>query len=202
MPNHVYNVITVEEKYAEKLAEIAKVGLCRYYKPMPEELVGTTSPQIIDETISNEEHERLTDKYGTADWYTWANREWGTKWGAYDGEYEDGRYSFLTAWAPPSQSIIYMLAQDIPDFDFLWEEEQGFGEEMSFKRGNMVSHFDWDIPEWEYIEDADDIVLLKEDYENHMGKYRKGYYHSYDLEGGYLGDTLEEAKDELNSIKS
>ena len=56
MPNHVYNVITVEEKYAEKLAEIAKVGLCRYYKPMPEDLKGTTSPQRIPETISQEEY--------------------------------------------------------------------------------------------------------------------------------------------------
>ena len=35
MPNHVYSIISVEEKYIDKLEEISKVGLCRYYKPMP-----------------------------------------------------------------------------------------------------------------------------------------------------------------------
>ena len=200
MPNHVYNVISVEEKYAEKLAEIAKVGLCRYYKPMPEELVGTTSPQRIDETISQEEHERLTKKYGTSDWYTWANREWGTKWGCYEGEYEDGRYSFQTAWSPPSGKIFDMLVKDIPDFDYFWEEEQGYGAEISVVKGEIVEQLEWDIPEWEYVED--EILLLKEDYENYMGKFKKGYYQDYDLEGGYLGDTLEEAKNKLISFKS
>ena len=200
MPNHVYNVISVEEKYAEKLAEIAKVGLCRYYKPMPEELVGTTSPQRIDETMSKEEHERLTKKYGAADWYTWANREWGTKWGCYEGEYEDGRYSFQTAWSPPSGKIFDMLVKDIPDFDYFWEEEQGYGAEISVVKGEIVEQLEWDIPEWEYVED--EILLLKEDYENYMGKFKKGYYQHYDLEGGYLGDTLEEAKNKLISFKS
>jgi hypothetical protein len=201
MPNHVYNVITVEEKYAEKLAEIAKVGLCRYYKPMPEDLVGTTSPQIIDETISHEEYMTLMDKYGTADWYTWANREWGTKWGAYEGEYEGGRYSFQTAWSPPSDEIFDMLVKDIPDFDYFWEEEQGYGAEISVMKGEIVEQLEWDIPDWEYAEGEDDIMLLTEDYENYMGKFKKGYYLPYDLEGGYLGDTLEEAKDKLHSIK-
>jgi hypothetical protein len=201
MPNHVYNVITVEEKYAEKLAEIAKVGLCRYYKPMPEDLVGTTSPQRIDETISQEEYMTLTKKYGTADWYTWANREWGTKWGAYEGEYEDGRYSFQTAWSPPSGKIFDMLVNDIPDFDYFWEEEQGYGAEITVMRGEIVEQLEWDIPDWEYIEGEDEILLLTEDYENYMGKFKKGYYQHYDLEGGYLGDTLEEAKQKLISFK-
>lgn len=202
MPNHVYNSISVEEKYAEKLAEIAKVGLCRYYKPMPDDLVGTTSPQRIDETISQEEHDRLTEKYGTSDWYTWANREWGTKWGCYEGKYEHCLYTFTTAWSPPSDSIMDMLVKDIPDFDYFWEEEQGFGMEISVNDGQISSFVEWDIPEWEYIEGEDEILLLKEDYENYMGKFKKGYYQNYDLEGGYLGDTLEEAKQKLISFKS
>ena len=43
MPNHVFNHISVEEQYADKLQEIAKVGLCRYYRPMPEELTDSVS---------------------------------------------------------------------------------------------------------------------------------------------------------------
>ena len=38
MPNHSYNKISVEKKYADRLMEIANEGLCRYYFPMPEEL--------------------------------------------------------------------------------------------------------------------------------------------------------------------
>jgi hypothetical protein len=52
------------------------------------------------------------------------------------------------------------------------------------------------------IEGEDEITFLSEDYENYMGKFKKGYYQDYDLEGGYLGDTLEEAKDKLISFKS
>ena len=43
MPNHVFNHISVEEQYADKLQEITKVGLCRYYRPMPEELTDSVS---------------------------------------------------------------------------------------------------------------------------------------------------------------
>ena len=50
MPNHCYTFITVEEKFNKKLEEIAKVGLCRYYVPMPKELESTTSPARIVST--------------------------------------------------------------------------------------------------------------------------------------------------------
>ena len=202
MPNHVYNSISVEEEYAEKLAEIAKVGLCRYYKPMPDDLQGTTSPQRIPETISQQQYDILMEKYGCTDWYEWANREWGTKWGAYDNNYEDCLYTFTTAWSPPNDEILSMLMEDIPSFTFFWEEEQGYGMEFDVTNGEVTNVFEWDIAPWEMVEGDDDIMLLAEDYENYMGKFKKGYYQHYDLEGGYLGATLEEAKDNLISFKS
>lgn len=202
MPNHVYNSISVEEEYAEKLAEIAKVGLCRYYKPMPDDLQGTTSPQRIPETISQQQYDILMEKYGCTDWYEWANREWGTKWGAYDNNYEDCLYTFTTAWSPPNDEILSMLMEDIPSFTFFWEEEQGYGMEFEVEDGEITNVFDWDIAPWEMVEDDDDIMLLAKDYENYMGKFKKGYYQYYDLEGGYLGATLEEAKDNLISFNN
>jgi|TARA_Y100000033_G_scaffold11131_1_gene10270 hypothetical protein len=202
MPNHVYNSISVEEKYAEKLAEIAKVGLCRYYKPMPDDLQGTTSPQRIPETISQQQYDILMEKYGCTDWYEWANREWGTKWGAYDNNSEDRLYTFTTAWSPPNDEILSMLMEDIPSFTFFWEEEQGYGMEFDVTNGKVTNVFEWDIAPWENVEDEDEITFLSEEYENYMGKFKKGYYQHYDLEGGYLGDTLEEAKDKLISFKS
>lgn len=202
MPNHVYNSISVEEKYAEKLAEIAKVGLCRYYKPMPDDLEGTTSPQRIPETISQQQYDILMEKYGHTDWYGWANSEWGTKWGAYHNNYEDRLYTFTTAWSPPNDEILSMLMEDIPTFTYFWEEEQGYGMEFEVEDGEVTNVFEWDIAPWEMIEDEDEITFLSEDYENHMGKFKKGYYQDYDLEGGYLGDTLEKAKDNLISFNN
>ena len=55
MPNWVINKISVEDKYAEKLEEISKVGIARYYKPIPEELVNTIAPQRIPKPISVEQ---------------------------------------------------------------------------------------------------------------------------------------------------
>ena len=48
------------------------------------------------------------------DWYTWCNKNWGTKWNA-DGvtrQAEDGRvaYNFQTAWAPPSKALMNKMA--------------------------------------------------------------------------------------------
>ena len=44
MPNHVYNNIEVEEKYASKLEAISKVGLAQYFKPRPKAYDDTISP--------------------------------------------------------------------------------------------------------------------------------------------------------------
>ena len=155
MPNHVYNVISVEEKYADKLKEIVEVGLCMYYKPRPKELELTRSPVMV---VSEEEYQKalasndgvmglpmtaqmqsdLIKKYGFDNWYDWSLHNWETKWGVYDKEYDDGRYSFTTAWSPPGDSIIEMLLKDIPDFNYNWEEEQGYGHDMVFENGKKV----------------------------------------------------------------
>ena len=213
MPNHVFNFISVEEKYADKLAEIAKVGLCRYYKPMPEELVGTISPQKIGETISQKEHDRLTEKYGTSDWYTWANREWGTKWGCYEPHGEDTAYNFQTAWSPPSRQIFEMLAKDIPNFHYEWEEEQGYGATWNCVDGVFEQEMEWDLPEWstkkwdELTGDMLDdyrqnlygygsVTLLKKDYTNMHGSYKRGYYNDFILEE-FLHKDFRTAMDKL-----
>ena len=58
-------------------------------------------------------------KYGSSDWYTWHNRNWGTKWDACNGEMNMDRddllcYSFLTAWDAPLP-VIAKAAEDYPD---------------------------------------------------------------------------------------
>lgn len=48
----------------------------------------------------------------TNDWYNWRVQNWGTKWGGYDGSFNDDQsvFAFDTAWAPPLP-IIKKLAE-------------------------------------------------------------------------------------------
>lgn len=195
MPNHVYCNISVEEKYADKLKEIAEVGLAQYYKPRPKELEGTTAPARIGENITQEESDRLIELYGHNNWYDWSYQNWGTKWGCYDNEYEDGHYRFTTAWNPLDTEILDMLAKDIPDFCYDWEEEQGYGQEIEYTDGDGAVLLDYDIPNWENT-DNDEIYFLAEDYESPQGYFKSGYYMDGFLDS-FLAETYEEALKEL-----
>lgn len=230
MPNHVYSTISVEDKYIDKLIEIAEVGLCRHYHPMPEEL---DLQKYYDKTHDNpygedwvkfrKEQEDWIIKqkkenlktYGAEDWYAWCTRydNWNTKWGCYDGEVEGSHYHFTTAWAPVADHIIAKLTEDIPNFEYEWEEEQGFGEYREFENGVQYKFREWDIPEWsterwendERYDDKSygdyDITTLQKPYTDREGVVRKrGFYLDYDLEH-YMGNHYEKAVEELLKIK-
>ena len=180
MPNHVYHQITADTEEGTKiLEEMSKHphGLCGYLLPMPEELKDTTAPQRIGETVSEENYERLKKKYGSADWYSWANKEWGTKWGCYDNEMNGEQYTFTTAWGTFNEGILERLLEVIPSLYWSWEEEQGFGEEMEFIDGERTAYLEWDCPEWsEHIEyEGQDYYLLEVEHTNPMGTFPVGY---------------------------
>ena len=180
MPNYVYNTIIIAEPIdSEKLKEIAKVGLCQYYRPMPEYLKGTKSPS------------------DTPNWYDWAYENWNTKWGSFDNELEDDfKYDFSTAWSPPSDDIIEMFARDFPNFEYIWEEEQGFGYKFEYENGQIISTHKWDLPEWEPTKN-DEITFLTENYTDFdHNTYEKGYYREYGIHE-YLGKTINEAIENL-----
>ena len=90
MPNHVYNTIEVEEKYASKLKSLLTIdetgeasGLFQSVHPMPESL-DISSPQNDDKLKKIGDENKA--KYGYRDWYSWrtSDENWGTKWGDYD----------------------------------------------------------------------------------------------------------------------
>ena len=166
MPNYVYNVISVEAKYADRLKEISEVGLCEYYKPMPKVLKRYRSPVSI---VSEEEYQKelasydgimgmpmtaqmqsdFIKEYGFDNWYDWSIHNWGTKWGDFERMYDDGRYSFATAWDALSDTIIELLLSDIPDLTYWWEEEQGYGAETVYKAGEEIKNSCWD--KWDIV---------------------------------------------------
>ena len=199
MPNHVYNWISVEEKYAGKIEEISKVGLAQYYKPMPKELEYSSFP---DETMTKEKSDHLIKLYGHNNWYEWALDNWGTKWGCYDNEYDRDvnteLYSYTTAWSPLDMELLDMLAKDIPTFWFGWEEEQGFGQEWEYKDGVSRLDLEWDLPEWKET-DVEGVTYLSEAYENPEGKYDVGYYCEYNI-NEWLAEDFDDAVKEYKSL--
>ena len=133
MPNHCAGKLTVTgeqeaiEAFREKAAGEYALDL-NSFVPMPEEIRNTTSPNQDDE-----QRVKLIAKYGSGDWYDWADRHWGTKWGVYpSGETmvveSPGRleYTFLTAWGPFSQNVLMIMSNMFPALEFMYEyAEQG-----------------------------------------------------------------------------
>jgi hypothetical protein len=94
------------------------------------------------------------------DWYHWNVRNWGTKWdiAVPNGEkYSDTQmtitddgdvmYHFQTAWSPVGEVLI-KLSEMYPtlEFDYEYEEEQGWGGTCTFLGGEEIASDEWDIP--------------------------------------------------------
>lgn len=63
--------------------------------------------------LTEEETEKLQEKYGAVDWYGWQINNWGTKWGTYSTKVttisSDGNpllIQFESAWGPPSPEMM------------------------------------------------------------------------------------------------
>ena len=123
-------------------------------------------------------------KFETNDWYNFNNREWGTKWDvavSADNEHPDTYmegptpngdnlvvyYNFNTAWSRPLPAMQKLSAQ-YPDllFTLSYEEETGWGGEMEFLRGEIISKSEYDTKcndcdeydTMEYCEDCENEV--------------------------------------------
>ena len=86
-------------------------------------------------------------------WYNFNNREWGTKWDACYAALEwndkdEILYSFDTAWSPPIpffETLVEMWPEY--EYEFWWEEEQGWGGEAKGINGEFSITKEWDIPD-------------------------------------------------------
>jgi hypothetical protein len=94
------------------------------------------------------------------DWYHWNCRNWGTKWDvAVDNKTEypntiktvndDGSilYQFETAWSPVGEVLLKLSAQyPTLNFDYEYEEEQGWGGSCVFFGGEDIACGEYDSP--------------------------------------------------------
>jgi hypothetical protein len=183
MPNWVYSFIEVEDKHMPLLEKIVgRGGLCRHYIPMPADIAKTMSPNRIiteeeyAERVANGTTSETLDKrfgpvhyntqaqvddfmqrYGATDWYGWANANWGTKWGDCEHEivHNKGKVllRFETAWSPIADAVLEAFFADVEDGSYIWEEEQGFGEEYVFSEGIGSMVREWDELRWDRVDD-------------------------------------------------
>ena len=124
------------------------------------------SPEDVDtyystDSVKPEGYEQMTFqerldcslRFESDGWYDWNVREWGSKWDAIDAELnqeteKDLYYKFDTAWSPPMR-LFERIVEANPDldFEFEWEEEQGWGGEAVGSSGVLSITKEWDIPE-------------------------------------------------------
>ena len=244
MPNHCFCTIAVHSKKDQKvLKKIVKLerGLAEFIMPMPTGLLNTSSPTTIiseKEYKEQEKRRKTTDriwntgitlpmseefksKFKFDNWYAWALHNWGTKWGCYDNDLDpDGKhYRFSTAWSPLDIQIIEEFAKIVPNFDYYYEEETGWGGYMYFENGECVNSREYTEPQWddektfvindngvikesdgfwnqetktmEYEEGFKFLCSVSELLEDHDNGdlFEKGFYESYSL-GEFYGKTL------------
>jgi hypothetical protein len=118
-----------------------------YYKGELED----AKPEGWDE-LSSAEQMAHSLKFTGRGWYDWNVTNWGTKWDACDTYIgRDGdlsaSISFQTAWSPP-EPIFRAIVEQFPNltFDISYEEEQGWGGELSGSNGELSLVKEWDIP--------------------------------------------------------
>jgi len=159
MPNWCDNGLTVshpDKEMMRKFAEGVKNGnLFATFIPMPEELNDTTSP--------SEPNEKLIEKYGASDWYSWNINNWGTKWdvceGAFDLEEDElsGSGWFSTAWSPPTRAYEKL-------------QELGFSIDAGYLEPGISYVGTWVDGDEEYVENYQDL-FVNEDWRNEFTGY-------------------------------
>ena len=227
MPNWVYSGISVSspltKKQEEIIEKIRKVGsICQYYKPRPEEYDFISGFANIDGKeckywrrvekdgvtteipIEQSYIDKLVEKYGFSDWYTWSLHNWSTKWGDCSLEIDQCSFScdlrFESAWSPICDSILDMFAKDFPDFRYWYEEECEWGGERDYEGGVCIQESNYNEPEWREEEEIKieglsvNASYLEEEHPSY--EYGVGYYEDY-CRDQFLGKTIEEAVNTL-----
>lgn len=124
---------------------IAPTDLDAYFK--------RETPPKVDLADRNIYAEIEQNKAESDNWYWWNTRNWGCKWDACEISIQTDEpntisYRFDTAWAPPLPAFA-ALCEQYPELlvTLNFEEEQGWGGEVTARGNEIISQREWDIPE-------------------------------------------------------
>ena len=96
-----------------------------------------------------------------SDWYSWSNKNWGTKWDTYEEhlthEKEYTHYSFESAWGSPSEWV-QKVSRKFPHlkFNVTWAEEGGDGGRYMFHGGDLFYETSMSDKEWREYQGYED----------------------------------------------
>lgn len=166
--------LVYEKKKQEDGTEVEGFNVDAFF-PMPPELksihtgANTINGQRVHRWIEDDEgnameltEEKLFDlkiKYGATDWYEWAMKNWGTKWGVYGVKWRGtSEIWFESAWTPATL-IVEKLSSLFPKvrFNLAFADECGnFVGRTYFSDGKRFLTEDY---EW----DSEDGMAVRED---------------------------------------
>ncbi len=119
--------------------------------------------------------------YGVRDWYDWAWKNWGTKWGDSDHweipseeQVEAGEvfYRYDTAWGPFHEGFWGKVSEMFPTLTFVTiysEPGMCFCGASAAKNGHVVTRYTEDLPECDDQEDFGDWLEDIETLSNNLG---------------------------------
>jgi|TARA_R110002051_G_scaffold101231_2_gene172010 hypothetical protein len=109
-----------------------------------------------------QKHIKSHDKdRSNTDWYSWCNKNWGTKWDTYEEEltHEKGYtyYSFESAWGSPREWV-QKVSRKFPNlkFNITWAEEGGCGGRYMFHGGDCFYETSMSDAEWREYQGYED----------------------------------------------
>lgn len=161
MANWVYNTLTVmadDEKDIQEFLKIVSRPIPRMESlttEIPTELeeVDFSFWNIISPPIEIWEEYFSPSSGGDKDngWYEWNCRNWGSKWDAcevcIDDNGTEATISFQTAWSPVENVIDKMSLQFRHlSFHYSYEEENGWGGEVTYEAGETRDKSEYDEP--------------------------------------------------------
>ena len=133
-----------------------------YAKWLADENNETWTQEYYDERVSSwetsyDKTQQALEEIGIGDWYTWQNKNWGTKWGDCDtrliARTETSLYfEYETAWGPLSHDFFVSVSKRFPNLEFVNTYEEGgmaFLGIQCYKEGSVVFDRSGDMPPYE-----------------------------------------------------
>jgi hypothetical protein len=165
MPNELKNVSVPTKIVSKKEYNKAK-------KELDEKLAKGEDVFMTTLPLTNKKQKELINKYNVDNWYDWAINNWGSKWGAYDGnKINNNTVFFLSAWSTPFNGII-TLSNMFPDVQFVVDfadENIGYNVgQYTIQNGIMISEIVIEEGSLEAIKMSMDIVGSEQYYLGEM----------------------------------
>lgn len=180
--SRLWDVIKTDEEHEARLTNLL---------PMPDEL-RTNSVEFSSDVEEQAKAEMLRaemlKKYGSRDWYDWANNNWGTKWGDYDyfNAYCEGDtidLGFFTAWCTfhdffwekvsrQYPTLTFCVVYDEPGMDFMGCARYKAGR-TEFRYQIEEVHSIVGQPDWDDTSSVDDWYGKRDELREQMDELSK-----------------------------